>query len=459
MDMENQERAMLEAESEEEETLEAESTEGALSISRVGRNFLNDREVLEAGRLHVVDFGVESEHGRVMRVLLETSAEADAREAELRERLARNQELQAGIDNELARQRGIQHRIESDLSAEDFERRVMIRAYHASFDGPNHVIWLDLIRLEGASFFTRDRRYLIPEALERDIRNQRWNEEQSDIADRRWHAALDRELENMEAIESHFMRFVRPRIEEHRVGARRPQVVESEFEGLAEEVIAQFLRSEPYCNRLWRFQGNDSDSDIGQSLTSDASEPQIPEFGDETPPVEGFQEDPEEESESEDVAQLSMVDERFISGCGNNFSGRPMVDSGAFTSCCPKNYAREVKIEEAPPLNLKSVLGESLKHYGVRKNVKFNSSGGEEHYSHDFQVTDCMRPILSVRDCNKRAELVCFGPNEKRIITDRDVIDKIEDILRKASGHQIIEEKGSYVLEGFRKEVTSRSCR
>ena len=65
-----------------------------------------------------------------------------------------------------------------------------------------------------------------------------------------------------------------------------------------------------------------------------------------------------------------------------------------------------------------------------------------------------MRPILSVRDCNKRAELVCFGPNEKRIITDSDAIAKIEDILRKASGHQIIEEKASYVLEGFRKEVT-----
>jgi len=160
MDMENQERAMLEAESEEEETLEAESTEGALSISRVGRNFLTDRELLEAERLHMIDpsteivFGVEREHGRVMRVLLETSAEADAREAELRERLARNQELQAGIDNELARQRGIQHEIQSELSSEAFDRRAMIRAFHASVGGPNYEIWLDLVQLEGVSFFT-----------------------------------------------------------------------------------------------------------------------------------------------------------------------------------------------------------------------------------------------------------------------------------------------------------------
>ena len=163
----------------------------------------------------------------------------------------------------------------------------------------------------------------------------------------------------------------------------------------------------------------DSDSDIGQSLTS-----------------------------NEDGS------ERLIYGCGNNQSGRPMVDSGAFTSCCPKNYAREVQIEKAPPLNLKSVLGESIQHYGVRKNLEFSSSGGKEKYTHDFQVTDCIRPILSVRACNQRAELVCFGPNEKRIITDSDAIAKIEAILRKASGHQIIGEKGSYVLEGFRKEVT-----
>jgi len=39
---------MLEAESEEEEMLEAESTEGALSISRVGRNFLHNRHLFAA---------------------------------------------------------------------------------------------------------------------------------------------------------------------------------------------------------------------------------------------------------------------------------------------------------------------------------------------------------------------------------------------------------------------------
>ena len=44
----------------------------------------------------------------------------------------------------------------------------------------------------------------------------------------------------------------------------------------------------------------------------------------------------------------SETGEQFISACGNNLSGRPMVDSGAFTSCCPEDYAREVLIEESP---------------------------------------------------------------------------------------------------------------
>jgi len=93
MEMENQERALLEAESEEEETLEAESTEGALSISRVGRNFLTDRELLEAESLHMID---PSGY---------TSAEADVREAILRERLVRKQQ-QRNTSRSRARRKG-----------------------------------------------------------------------------------------------------------------------------------------------------------------------------------------------------------------------------------------------------------------------------------------------------------------------------------------------------------------
>ena len=157
-------------------------------------------------------------------------------------------------------------------------------------------------------------------------------EEQSEIADRRWQAELDRELEEMDAIESHFVRFVRPRFAEPRVEPTRPQVVECEFEGLAEEVIRQFLQSEPpHCRPrhiVPRWVEADPDGDSEQSLSS-----------------------------HEDSS------EQLIYGCGNNLSGRPMVDSGAFTSCCPRDYAREVQVEPAPPLHLKSVLGEKIQHY------------------------------------------------------------------------------------------------
>ena len=50
--------------------------------------------------------------------------------------------------------------------------------------------------------------------------------------------------------------------------------------------------------------------------------------------------------------------------------------------------------------------------------------------------------------------MVCFVPHEKRIITDAIAISKIEQILKQAGGRQIIEEKGSYVLEGSRKVVS-----
>ena len=50
--------------------------------------------------------------------------------------------------------------------------------------------------------------------------------------------------------------------------------------------------------------------------------------------------------------------------------------------------------------------------------------------------------------------MVCFGPHEKRIVTDVSAIAKIEQILKQAGGRQIIEETGSYVLEGSRKVVS-----
>jgi len=78
---------------------------------------------------------------------------------------------------------------------------------------------------------------------------------------------FEREVEEMrrvQYIEDHFARLVEP--------TRPPvQVVESEFEGLAEEVITQFLQSEPYM--AWRFPEpgvfSDSDSETGEQFISE----------------------------------------------------------------------------------------------------------------------------------------------------------------------------------------------
>jgi len=57
---------------------------------------------------------------------------------------------------------------------------------------------------------------------------------------------------------------------EHAEEVERVRIVESEFDGLSEEVVDQFLLSDPplYSRRPGWIE-MDSDSDIGQSLTSD----------------------------------------------------------------------------------------------------------------------------------------------------------------------------------------------
>ena len=53
----------------------------------------------------------------------------------------------------------------------------------------------------------------------------------------------------------------------------------------------------------------------------------------------------------------------FAVGCRD---GRPIVDSGSVVSTCPVNYATSVPTEKVHySLNLESVLGESLQHYGI----------------------------------------------------------------------------------------------
>ena len=58
----------------------------------------------------------------------------------------------------------------------------------------------------------------------------------------------------------------------------------------------------------------------------------------------------------------------FAVGCRDD---RPIVDSGSVVSTCPVDYATSVPTEKVQYiLNLESVLGESLQHYCIKRNVQ-----------------------------------------------------------------------------------------
>ena len=63
-------------------------------------------------------------------------------------------------------------------------------------------------------------------------------------------------------------------------------------------------------------------------------------------------------------------------GCRDD---RPIVDSGSVVSTCPVpvDYATSVPTEKVQySMNLESVLGESLQHYGIKRNVPFTNRFG-----------------------------------------------------------------------------------
>ena len=58
-------------------------------------------------------------------------------------------------------------------------------------------------------------------------------------------------------------------------------------------------------------------------------------------------------------------------GCRDD---RPVVDSGSVVFTCPVDYATSVPIEKVRySVNLESLLGESLQHYGIKRNVPFTN--------------------------------------------------------------------------------------
>ena len=64
----------------------------------------------------------------------------------------------------------------------------------------------------------------------------------------------------------------------------------------------------------------------------------------------------------------------FAVGCRGD---RPIVDSGSVVSTCPVDYATSIPTEKVHySMNLESVLGEHLQHYGIKRSVLFTNRNG-----------------------------------------------------------------------------------
>ena len=81
---------------------------------------------------------------------------------------------------------------------------------------------------------------------------------------------------------------------------------------------------------------------------------------------------------------------------------RPIVDFGSVVSTCPVDYATSVPTEKVQySMNLESVLGESLQHYGIKRNVPFTNRSGSS-MNVNFEVTDTKRALCL---CTKAAAM------------------------------------------------------
>ena len=63
-------------------------------------------------------------------------------------------------------------------------------------------------------------------------------------------------------------------------------------------------------------------------------------------------------------------------------------------------------------MNLESALGESLQHYGIKRNVHFTNRSGSS-MNVNFEVTDTKRAILSVHKSCGNGSMIVFTPDGK----------------------------------------------
>ena len=120
---------------------------------------------------------------------------------------------------------------------------------------------------------------------------------------------------------------------------------------------------------------------------------------------------------------LSTGEVLFAVGCRDD---RSIVDSGSVVSTCPVDYATSVPTQKVQySMNLERVLGGSLQHYGIKRNVPFTNRSGSS-MNVNFEVTDTKRPILFVHKGCGNGSMIVFTPDGKgKIVNDKKCIEQV----------------------------------
>ena len=134
----------------------------------------------------------------------------------------------------------------------------------------------------------------------------------------------------------------------------------------------------------------------------------------------------------------------FAVGCRDD---RPIVDSGSVVSTCPVECATSVPTEKVQYcMNLESVLGETLQHHGIKRNVPFTNRSGSS-MNVNFEVTDTQRAILSVHKGCGNGSMIVFTPDGKgKIVNDKKCIEHVKQIMESTPGFDIVYDRGANVF-------------
>ena len=98
-------------------------------------------------------------------------------------------------------------------------------------------------------------------------------------------------------------------------------------------------------------------------------------------------------------------------------------------------------------MNLESVLGESLQHYGIKRDIPFTNRSGSS-MNVNFEVADTKRAILSVHKGCGNGSMIMFTPYGRgKIVNDKNCIEQVKQIMGTTPGFDIVYERGAHVFD------------